>query len=203
MVSLKILGLVCSPRKGGNTEILVKRTLEAAKKKGADIEAWSIADKEIRPCNHCSSCIQSGECSIKDDMKQLYPKLLEADGILLGTPVYFWAVSAQAKLVIDRTYALRYPTTRARRLQDKVGGGIAVAGRRGQINALTMINNFFLGHGMIPAGLGVDARGSEKGTVNNDERALDEAIQLASRMVELIQRPRQSALTHALSQERV
>ncbi len=182
-MSLKILGLVCSPRKGGNTEILVKRTLEAAKKKGADIEAWSIADKEIRPCNHCSSCIQSGECSIKDDMKQLYPKLLEADGILIGSPVYHWSASAQAKLVIDRTYALKHPTSR---LRNKVGGGIAVARSRGLINALAVINNFFLGYEMIPAGLGVSGRGSEKGDINSDERALTEAIQLGSRMVELI-----------------
>ena len=116
-------------------------------------------------------------------MQALYPRLLEANGIILGTPVYFWSVSAQTKLVIDRTYALRYPTSR---LAGKVGGAIAVAGRRGQIEALTVINNFFLGQGMIPVGLGVDGRGSEKGDVNEDQRALSEATELGRRIVELI-----------------
>lgn len=127
--------------------------------------------------------MKTGECHIEDDMQALYPRILEANGIILGTPVYFWSVSAQTKLVIDRTYALRRPT---RRLAGKVGGGIAVATRRGQLEALTVINNFFLGQGMIPAGLGVDGRGTEKGDVNEDQRALSEATELGRRMVELI-----------------
>jgi multimeric flavodoxin WrbA len=184
-VSLKILGIVCSPRSGGNTEILTRKALESAKTEGAEVEMWSIIGKDVKPCDHCGSCVKTGQCHIKDDVQALYPKLIEADGIILGSPVYFWSVTAQTKLVIDRTYALRRPTNR---LEGKVGGAIAVAGRRGQVEALTVINNFFLGQGMIPAGLGVDGKGSEKGDIKEDERAMAGAAELGRRMVELIRR---------------
>lgn len=180
---MKILGIVCSPRSGGNTEILVRKALESAEKEGAEVEAWSVAGKDLKPCDHCLSCIKTGQCHIKDDMQALYPKMIEADGIVLGSPVYFWSITAQAKTVIDRTYALRRPTNR---LEGKVGGAIAVAGRRGQVEALTVMNNFFLGQGMIPAGLGVDGRGSEKGDIEKDERAMTGAAGLGRRIVQLI-----------------
>ena len=184
-VSLKILGIVCSPRSGGNTEILTRKALESAKTEGAEVEMWSIIGKDMKPCDHCGSCVKTGQCHIKDDMQALYPKLIEADGIILGSPVYFWSVTAQTKLVIDRTYALRRPTNR---LEGKVGGAIAVAGRRGQVEALTVINNFFLGQGMTPTGLGVDGKGSEKGDIKQDERAMAGAAELGRRMGELIRR---------------
>lgn len=184
-LSLKILGIVCSPRSGGNTEILVREALKAAEKEEAQVEAWSIVGKEVKPCDHCGSCSETGVCYIKDDMQDLYPKMIESDGIILGSPVYFWSVNAQAKLVIDRTYALRRPINR---LSGKVGGAIAVAGRRGQGEALIVMNNFFLGQGMIPAALGVDGRGSAKGDIEKDERAMTEASDLGRRMVELIRR---------------
>jgi multimeric flavodoxin WrbA len=118
-------------------------------------------------------------------MQTLYPKMIAADGIIVGSPVYFWSATAQTKLVIDRTYALRHPTNK---LSGKIGGAITVAGRRGQMEALSLINSFFLGQGMIPAGLGVDGRGSDKGDVNSDQRALREAAELDEKMVELIRR---------------
>jgi multimeric flavodoxin WrbA len=184
-VSLKILGIVCSPRSGGNTEILARKALDSAKTEGAEVEMWSVIGKDVKPCDHCGSCVKTGQCHIKDDMQALYPKLIEADGIILGSPVYFWSVTAQTKLVIDRTYALRRPTNR---LEGKVGGAIAVAGRRGQVEALTVINNFFLGQGMTPTGLGVDGKGSEKGDIKEDERAMAGAAELGRRMVQLIRR---------------
>jgi len=184
-VSLKILGIVCSPRNGGNTEILTRKALESAKTEGAEVEMWSIIGKDVKPCDHCGSCVKTGQCHIKDDMQGLYPKMIDADGIIIGSPVYFWSVTAQTKLVIDRTYALRRPTNR---LEGKVGGAIAVAGRRGQVEALTVINNFFLGQGMTPTGLGVDGKGSEKGDIKEDERAMVGAAELGRRMVQLIRR---------------
>lgn len=182
---MKVLGIVCSPRMGGNTEILVRAALESARKEGAEVELWSIAGKDVKPCDHCLSCAKTGRCHIKDDMQELYMKMVEADGIVIGSPIYFWSVSAQAKLIMDRTYALRRPTNR---LERKVGGAIAVAGRRGEVEGLTVINNFFLGQGMTPVGLGVDGRGSEKGDVKGDERAMIGAAELGKKIVELIER---------------
>lgn len=183
VIFMKILGVVCSPRIGGNTEILVEEVLEAAKGKGVDIKLITLSNKHIRPCDHCGTCYGKGECHIEDDMREIYEDILEADGIVLGSPVYFWSVSAQAKLFIDRTYALRYPS---KRLEDKVGGAVAVAGRRGQVEALTLINNFFLGQGMIPVSIGVDGRGSKKGDVKEDIRAIEEAKKLGEKMVTIL-----------------
>lgn len=179
---LKILGISCSPRAKGNTEILVREALAGAEEEGADVEFLTLSSKDVEPCNHCGSCYEKGECCIQDDMQEIYPKLLEADGIIIGTPVYFWTVTAQAKILMDRTYALRYSTMR---LKDKIGGAIAVAGRRGQLTTLATINTFFLGQGMIPASLGVDAYGSKVAEVKNDKRALAGAKRLGETMVAL------------------
>ena len=180
---MKVVGIACSPRLGGNTETLVKEALAGAEGKGADTEFLTLHGKSIEPCDHCGFCYERGDCHIQDDMEEIYEQLLEADGIILGSPVYFWSVSAQAKLLMDRTYALRYPT---HRLKGKVGGAIAVAGRRGQLASLAVINNFFLGQGMIPASLGVDGRGSKVGEVKSDSGAMEGARKLGEAMVRLI-----------------
>jgi len=182
---LKVLGIVCSSRKGGNTEILVKEALAGAKQTGADTKLLKISEMKITPCDGCTTCHQTGECRIKDDMQKTYKKLLAADGIILGTPVYFWSVSGQAKTLMDRTYALRYPH---HRLKNKVGGAIAVAGRRGTVSALSVINNFFLGHDMLATGLGIAGHGTEKGEVKQDEHAMKSARSLGTQVTELIKR---------------
>lgn len=179
---MSVLGIVCSPRRRGNTEVLVRKALESAESEGAKVELWSCIGKEVKPCDGCRGCIKTGKCHIRDDMQDLYYKMIEADGIIFGSPVYFYSVSAQAKQVIDRTYALR----RTNRLTGKVGGGMAVANRRGQVGALTVINWFFLGHGMIPVGIGVDGRGGDVGEVNDDKHALTEAAELGRKIMKLI-----------------
>jgi len=180
---MRIVGIVCSPRKEGNTEILVSEALDEAEKNGAEVEILRVADMQLHPCDGCESCHQTGECRIKDDMQKIYDKLLTSDGIILGSPVYFWSVTSQAKKLIDRTYALRYPS---HRLKNKVCGAIAVAGRRGCMSALSLINNFFLGQDMLPVGLGIAGYGTKKGEVLQDERAVNGARSLARQMIELI-----------------
>ena len=180
---MKVLGIVCSPRKGGNTEILVSEALVGAKESGAEIELLRVTDMNIAACNGCEACHESGECSIKDDMQKIYKKLLAADGIILGSPVYFWSVSSQAKKLMDRTYALRYPN---HKLKNKVGGAIAAAGSRGTVNALSIINNFFLGHDMLVTGLGISGYGNKKGEVRQDKRAMEGARSLGKQVIQLI-----------------
>jgi len=131
----------------------------------------------------CESCHETGECRIKDDMQKVYQKILEADGIILGSPVYFWSVSSQAKTFIDRTYALRYPD---HKLRNKVCGAIVVAGRRGCMSALEVINNFFLGQDMLPTGLGIAGYGTKKGEIRQDERAMRGAKSLGKQITDLI-----------------
>jgi multimeric flavodoxin WrbA len=106
---MKILGVSCSPRKKGSTVVMLEKALAGAKADGAEVELYSIAGKNIQPCDGCWGCIKTGKCHIKDDMQELYEKLVTADGIIFGTPIYFWGMTAQAKAVMDRTISLNQP----------------------------------------------------------------------------------------------
>jgi multimeric flavodoxin WrbA len=103
---MKVLGLFGSPRRGGNTEILLEEALKGAEKEGAEIERIYLSDLKITPCTECHGCDETGSCVILDDMQKIYPKLLEADVIILASPIFFYGVTAWAKTVIDRSQAL-------------------------------------------------------------------------------------------------
>lgn len=180
---MKVLGIVCSPRKGGNTEVLVAETLASAKDLGAEIELVSVADKTIAPCDGCESCVVTGKCKVEDDMQLLYAKLLEADGIIFGTPVYYWGMAAQAKILLDRTFAFR----KERPLTNKIAGVVVVARRRGTSETLSAFFNYFYIQGMTLAG-GVAAYADKRGDVRQNTLAMDEARELGKGMVQAIQR---------------
>ena len=181
---MKVLGIICSARKGGNTEILVQEALIGAKERGAEVESLNISEMKIAPCDGCMTCRQTGECRIKDDMQKIYKKLLEANGLILGSPVYFWSISGQAKIFMDRTFALRFPY---HKLDNKVGGAIVATGRRGSVSALSVINNFFLGQDMLVSGLGIVGYGTEKGQVREDKQGIEGARSLGTQVTELIE----------------
>jgi len=145
---MKILGLSCSPRKGGNTVQLLEEALNGARQEGAEVELYSVAGKSIEPCDGCRVCDKTGRCHIKDDMQGLYDKLLEADGIIFGTPVYFYSMTAQAKAIIDRTIAFSQPE---RSLANKVGGVIVVAASQGTTDALKDLYFYMITRQIIPA----------------------------------------------------
>lgn len=184
---MKILGIVCSPRKGGNTEILVKETLQAAANAGAETELITIADKKITPCDGCNACLKEGVCKIKDDMQTMSEQMEKADGIVFGTPVYFYNVTAQAKALIDRTY----PQSFARKFRGKVAGAVVVAGNLGIDLVFSSLYTFFDLHRMVIAG-SATGYGSDKGDVTKEGAgatfggsALEEARALGKRMVRL------------------
>jgi multimeric flavodoxin WrbA len=173
---MKVIGVACSPRAGGNTEILVKEALVGAEDMGSEVELVALSGKAIAPCDSCRSCVKTGECHIKDDMQEIYRKLQEADGIIIGTPVYFLNVSAQAKAFIDRTYALLW----TRKLMGKVGGVVVVARRAGCGTVLSSLYTFFTLQRMIAAGGALGYEGEEvpygeKGAIRRDDRAMREA----------------------------
>jgi len=109
---MKTLGIVGSPRKEGNTDILVSEVLRGAGDAGATIEKIFLNDLDIKPCqSECSDyCKKTGDCKIRDDMSTLYNKIYESDAIILGTPLYWYGPSAQLKAFIDRWYAFSHPT---------------------------------------------------------------------------------------------
>jgi len=101
--------LAASPRKNGNSTILALKAAEGVEAEGGKADVVRIADLKIAPCNACDSCIVKPEagCVIKDDMQPLYQKIKDAQGIIFATPVYWFNMSAQMKLFIDRAYAIQ------------------------------------------------------------------------------------------------
>jgi multimeric flavodoxin WrbA len=105
----RILILAASPRKDSNSTILALKAADGVKAEGGEADVVSIGNLKIAPCNACDSCKTKPEagCVIKDDMQPLYQKIIDSQGILFATPIYWFNVSAQMKLFIDRTYAIR------------------------------------------------------------------------------------------------
>jgi multimeric flavodoxin WrbA len=145
---MKILGISCSPRKEGNTMLLLGEALKGAKKEGAETELYSVADKDLRPCEGCWVCTRGGVCHIKDDMPELQEKMIGADGIIYGAPVYFYGMAAQAKIIIDRTIAMNGP---GKSLANKVGGVVVTAGSLGIVDALKDFYFYIVSRQMLPA----------------------------------------------------
>lgn len=117
----KILAVVGSPRKNGNTHILVAKIAEGAKTKGAAVEEIFLADLNVKECDGCHRCWKDGVCSKKDDMCGIYPKIAESNAIIFGTPVYWYGPTGLMKLFIDRFVYFNCPANR-----DKIEGKSAV-----------------------------------------------------------------------------
>ncbi|MEE9353054.1 MAG: flavodoxin family protein [Candidatus Thorarchaeota archaeon] len=100
----RLLGIVGSPRRGGNTEILVDEILAGAAEAGADTEKIILNELNILPCQACDACKDGGECVQEDDMSELLKQMERCQIWVLGTPVYWWSPSAQLKAFIDRWY---------------------------------------------------------------------------------------------------
>jgi multimeric flavodoxin WrbA len=101
---LSVLGIVGSPRRSGNTDILVDEVLRGAESAGAKVEKVYLRDLDINPCLACDSCRKTGKCVQKDDAPALLEQMEHSDVWVLGTPIYFWGPSAQLKALIDRIY---------------------------------------------------------------------------------------------------
>ncbi len=99
---MKVLGILGSPRRGGNSEILLDKALEGADSTGLDIEKIVLNELKFSPCQECGGCSTTGKCIINDDMQTIYKKLDEAEAIILAAPIFFGSLSAQVKAMIDR-----------------------------------------------------------------------------------------------------
>ena len=182
---MKILGIVCSPRLGGNTEIMVREALAKAQEEGAEVELVTLAKKTISPCDACQSCRKTDKCHIEDDMQDIYTKLLEADGIIFGSPVYYWTLTAQAKALIDRTFVF----SKEYKLKGKAAGVIGVGERLGITDVFAAFTGFFYLQRMLPVGFAAGF-GEKKGEVKDESavnvRGMKEARALGSNMVRFI-----------------
>ena len=169
---MKILGIVGSARRGGNTEILARHALTAVAAEGVETELVLLSGLEIGHCTGCLACETKGRCIIDDDLMPIYDKMLEADGIILASPVYFGASSSLIKALMDRTgYLARY---QGNAFQGKVGGPLVVGRRAGMNFAFAQMNFWFqiLGFFMTGAQYWNVAFGRNKGEVENDAEGL-------------------------------
>jgi multimeric flavodoxin WrbA len=167
---LKAVGIVGSPRKGGNTEILVAHCLKAMAEEGLKTQLIRLAGLDIHGCNACLYCFQHpNECSIKDDLQPIHKKMLTADVIIVGSPVYYGSATSLVKGLLERAgYMSRGKYT------GKVGGPLVVARRAGQNFTFAELLFWFHINGIINPGsiYWNVAVGREKGEVAKDEEGM-------------------------------
>jgi len=147
-VAKKVLIVIGSPRENGNSTILAGEVARGARDNGAEVETFNLHKLMINPCNACDACRKENSkgCVVNDDMQMLYPKLKTADAIVIASPVYWFSVSAQTKLFIDRFYGMGKHPNHA--LKGKQIGIILTYADSdpyvsGAVNALRMFEDIF------------------------------------------------------------
>lgn len=188
---MKVLGINCSPRKGGNTEILVKEVLRSIKANGIKTEFFQLGGKKVNGCIACMKCREAkdGKCHQKNEILNIcIKKMVEADGIIIGSPTYFSDLSTEAKALIDVAgYSLRGA---GNPLKKKPGAAVVSVRRAGAIHAFDSINHFFLINEMIIPGSSYWNIGiaGQKGEVVNDEEGMRTMKVLGENMAWLLKK---------------
>ncbi|MBI4288034.1 MAG: flavodoxin family protein [Chloroflexi bacterium] len=185
---MKVIGIVGSPRKNGNTELLTAHALKSLAEEGVDIELVRLAGLEIRPCNACMVCKKEERCSIKDDLFPIYLKMKEADGIILASPVYYGSATALMKGLMERTgYISRW---NGEVFRGKAGGPLVVARRAGKNFTFAQLTLWFQILGFFVPGSSYwnVAIGREKGEVESDDEGLNTAWNFGKNMAFLIKK---------------
>ncbi len=184
---MKAIGIVGSPRKNGNTEILTEHTLKAIAEEGLDTELIRLAGLDIRACNACGVCREEERCPIDDDLFSLYTRVKEADAIILASPVYYGSATALLKAFMERAGHI---SGRRRVFAGKVGGPLVVARRAGQNFTFAQIMYWFhiLGFFMPSSTYWNIAFGMEKGDVKEDEEGLATAWNFGKNIAFLVKK---------------
>jgi multimeric flavodoxin WrbA len=181
----KILGIMGSPRMNGNTHILVGKILEGAKDNGASAEIIFLKDQDIKECDGCHTCWKGRDCSKKDDMNNIYPKIIESDIIVFGTPVYWYGPTALMKAFIDRFVYFNCEENRIK-IKNKLAA-IAVPFEEENPETAWLLTEFFeksceylelqlVGKIIVP---GVSARGE----ILDKKKCLDEAYKFGAGLI--------------------
>ena len=184
---MKAIGIVGSPRKNGNTEILTNHTLKAIEEEGLDIELIRLAGLDIQPCNACLVCQKEERCPIDDDLFPLYAKLKKAEAIILSSPVYFGSATALLKAFMER---VGYLGNQRRVFAGKVGGPLVVGRRAGHNFTFAQITYWFqiLGFFIPGSTYWNIAFGREKGEVKGDEEGLTTAWNFGKNVALLVKK---------------
>lgn len=183
-----VLGIVGSPRKKGNTQILMKEALKQCEDMGLKTELVRLADLRIEPCTACMACRKKKTCPIDDDLLTVYDKMLNADGIIIGTPVFFWSATPETKALIDR--AGYVAIAQGKPLTKKVGGPFVVGRRSGLAFTFAQLLFFFFYNGMIvPGSTNLNhVFGREIGEIYSDSIGMNTVREFAKNVAWLIKK---------------
>ena len=187
---MRVLGIMGSPRIKGNTDLLLDEALKGAQSQGAEVEKIVVDKLKISPCREYYGCLRDGNCVIRDDMDSIYPKLLEADGVIVASPMFFYGLTSQVKALIDRCQALwarKYILKQSPPDAGRKGAFIAVGATKGRKlfdGSILTVKYFFQSIGveyvaelLIP---GVD----KKGEIREHPTALADAFELGRRLAQ-------------------
>ena len=187
---MKVLGIMGSPRIKGNTNRLLDEALRGAQSQEAEVEDILVDKLKIAPCREYYGCLRDGNCVIRDDMDDIYPRLLAADCIIVASPIFFYGLTSQVKALIDRCQALwarRFVLKQKLTDSDRKGALIAVGATRGQKlfdGPILTVRNFFqiIGVKYVDELLirGVDKRGE----IKEHPTALSDAFELGRRLAQ-------------------
>ena len=186
MGKTNVIVVLGSPRKKGNSALLAEKVAEGARAAGAKVESFYLQGMDIRACTACDLCRETTatECVIKDDMRMLYPKLRDAGALVIASPIYWFTVSAQTKLFMDRCYALGGP--QGNLLAGKRIGVVLTYGDSdpfdsGAVNALRTFQDAFNYIGAEIVGM-VYGSADKAGEIAKNEDLLTQAVHLGERL---------------------
>jgi multimeric flavodoxin WrbA len=187
---MKVLGILGSPRREGNTEILLDEALRGASDHGGLCEKVILRDLKITPCLEIYKCAEDGVCAIQDEMQGLFPKIIQAERLILASPIFFYSVPALAKAMIDRCqslwakkYILKLPVSP---IAERKGVFISVAATRGKklFDGVRLTVQYFFDAIDVAYSDELFVRGAdEQGEVRDQPEALKAAYDLGQRLV--------------------
>jgi multimeric flavodoxin WrbA len=187
---LKVLGIMGSPRVKSNTDLLLDEALKGAESEGAEVEKLLVDKLNISPCKEYNGCLRDGNCVIRDDMDDIYRKLLEAGIVVVASPMFFYGVTSQLKALIDRCQALwarRYVLKQEPPNSGRKGAFIAVGATKGEKlfdGSILTLKYFFQAIGVEYAG-DLHVRGVDKrGEIKDHPTALTDAFDLGKSLVQ-------------------
>ncbi len=185
-MSIRVVLFNGSPRKGGNTELCLRRVAEGLNREGIQTELIALAEKDIGPCQVCLGCKGTRRCAQEDDLNELLEKMEQADGIIIGSPTWFGSVTAWVKNLIDRAGFVS-------RMNDhmfyrKVGAPVIAVRRGGAVQVYNEIVSFFaINHFyMVGSSYWNFAFGLEPGEAANDAEGMQTMDDLAANMAHLL-----------------
>ncbi|MFC1915102.1 flavodoxin family protein [Chloroflexota bacterium] len=188
---MKILGIMGSPRIKGNTDLLLDEALKGGQSQSAEVEKIVVDKLKINPCREYYGCLKDGSCVIRDDMDDIYLKLLEADGIIIASPMFFYGLTAQVKALIDRCQALWVRKDILPTMPDITRRGVfigvgATKGKQLFDGSILIVKYFFKAIGVEYVDelliRGVDKRGE----ITQHPTALAAAFELGSRLAQKV-----------------